>query len=104
MSPNTPSTESAHLFDGGLAFLVLTDDDAGSHRWIIEREAGTIREMPADERSRAEIRTTFPTFLKLMVGTLRIRDAIASGRCATVGDRDIVDDADRWLLAASASR
>ena len=94
-------TDNAHVFDGGVAFRVLVPDGAGSHRWVIERRGDALGAAPDDAGGRAEICTTFPTFHRLLGGTLRIEDAVETGRCVTAGDQHVVDDASRWLVAAT---
>jgi hypothetical protein len=73
-----------------IVFIVLAQDEIGSHVWSITAAAmGTPglrvqRGRPAP--ARAELRVTFPAFLAVLAGTLTADAAIASGRLDVTGD------------------
>jgi hypothetical protein len=78
------------LGSDALVFVVLAQDEVGSHVWSITAAAigsGGLRVqrgLPAP--ARAELRVTFPAFLSLLAGTLGVEAAISSGRLVTDGD------------------
>jgi hypothetical protein len=77
-----------------LVFVVLAQDDVGSHVWsIVAAPIGVSglrvqRGRPAP--ARAELRATFPAFLCLLGGTLTIDAALSAGRLVVDGDRAFV--------------
>jgi hypothetical protein len=77
-----------------LVFVVLAQDEIGSHVWsIVAAPLGSSglrvqRGRPAPPR--AEMRATFPAFLCLLAGTLGAERAIESGRLDVEGDPSFV--------------
>jgi hypothetical protein len=91
------------LGSDALVFVVLAQDEIGSHVWSITAAAvGTIgvrlqhgRPAPA----RAELHITFPAFLSLMGGTLTVARAVAGGRLDINGDAGFVAALEPYLAA-----
>ena len=76
-------------------FVVLAQDEVGSHVWSVGAAAAGSRGLRVQRGrpapARAELRITFPAFLCLLGGTLTVDDAVASGRLDVSGDRPFVD-------------
>jgi len=87
---------AADLGSDALVFVVLAQDEVGSHVWsIVAAPLGSSgvrvqRGRPAPART--ELRMTFPAFLRVLGGTLTIDAAVAAGQ--------VVVDGDPALLAA----
>jgi hypothetical protein len=88
------------LGSDALVFVVLAQDDVGSHVWsLVAAPLGSSgvrvqRGRPAPART--ELRMTFPAFLRVLGGTLTIDAAVAAGQ--------VVVDGDPGLLAAVEPR
>jgi hypothetical protein len=78
------------LGSDALVFVVLAQDEIGSHVWSITAasigSSGLRVQRGRPAPARAELRVTFPAFLCLLAGTLSAEDAIASGRLDVSGD------------------
>jgi len=78
------------LGSDAIVFVVLAQDEIGSHVWSIAaasvgaRGLRVQRGRPAPPR--AELRITFPALLSLLAGTLTLEGAITSGRLDVSGD------------------
>ena len=81
---------ASDLGSDGLVFVVLAEDEIGTHVWsIVAAPVGSSglrvqRGRPAP--ARAELRTTFPALLGLLAGTLDVERAVTTGRLDTDGD------------------
>jgi hypothetical protein len=88
-----------------IVFVVLAQDDVGSHIWsIVSAPVGACglrvqrgRSAPAG----AELRCTFPAFLGLLGGTLAVDAAIAAGRLVVDGDATLVAAIEPHLSTAA---
>jgi hypothetical protein len=87
-----------------LVFVVLAQDQIGTHVWsITAAAAGTPglrvqRGRPAPVRT--EVRVTFPAFLCLLGGRLGVDEAIAAGRLDVDGDRAFLATVEPRLASA----
>jgi hypothetical protein len=87
-----------------IVFVVLAEDEAGSHVWSIVAApvgAGGLqaqRGRPAPART--ELRLTFPAFLGLLGGTLAVDAAIAAGRLVVGGDATLAAAIEPYLSTA----
>lgn len=88
-----------------LVFVVLAQDEIGSHVWSITAAgvaasgARVQRGRPAP--ARAELRTTFPAFVCLLAGTLGVERAVATGRLDIDGDASFVAAVEPYLAAST---
>jgi hypothetical protein len=77
-----------------LVFVVLAQDEIGSHVWSITAAAigssGLRVQRGRPAPARAELHTTFPAFLCLLAGTLPVDRAVAAGRLDVSGDAAFV--------------
>jgi hypothetical protein len=74
-----------------LAFVVLAEDQIGTHVWSITAGLHGLRvQRGTPAPARAEIRTTFPVFLQLLSGARAVESARAAGRLDLDGDADLV--------------
>ena len=78
-----------------LVFVVLAQDEVGSHVWsIIAAPVGSgglhVSSRAGPRPARAELRTTFPAFLSMLAGTLGVERAVATGRLDIEGDSAFV--------------
>jgi len=88
----------AKFGNDALVFVVLAQDQMGSHVWSITagtRELRVQRGTPAP--ASAELRTTFPAFLQLLAGTRPLADLVAGGRLDVTGDPALVDAVEPYL-------
>jgi hypothetical protein len=87
-----------------LVFVVLAQDDVGSHVWSIVAAplgAGGVRvQRGRPAPARAELRVTFPAFLQLLGGTLTFEQLVAAGRLVVGGDASFVTAVESLLAAA----
>jgi hypothetical protein len=87
-----------------LVFVVLAQDEIGSHVWSLAaapagaRRVRVQRGQPAP--AKAELRVTFPAFLQLLGGTLTVEQAAAAGRIVVDGDASFVATVEPLLCAA----
>ena len=92
---------AGELGSDALVFVVLAQDEIGSHVWSIT--AGPVgssglrvqRGRPAP--ARAELHVTFPAFLSLLAGTVTIERAVATGRLDVEGDSAFVAAVEPYL-------
>jgi SCP-2 sterol transfer family len=95
---------AAEFGSEALVFVVLAQDDVGSHVWsIVAAPLGTggvrvQRGRPAP--ARAELRVTFPAFLQLLGGTVTFEQLVAAGRLLIDGDASFVASVEPLLAAA----
>jgi hypothetical protein len=83
---------------GALVFVVLAQDEIGSHVWSITAGARGLRvQRGTPAPMRAELRTTFPVFLQLLAGTRTIEESVAAGRLDVDGDRGLVAAIEPYL-------
>jgi hypothetical protein len=81
---------ATELGSDALVFVVLAQDDVGSHVWSIvagpigSRGLQVLRGRPAP--ARAQLKMTFPAFLCLLGGTLTVDGAVSAGRLVIDGD------------------
>jgi hypothetical protein len=89
-----------------LVFVVLAEDEIGSHVWsIVAAPLGASGVRVQSRRpapARAEVRVTFPAFLQLLGGTLTFEQAVAAGRLVVDGDASFVAAVEPLLGAAPA--
>jgi len=88
----------AQFGNDALVFVVLAQDQIGSHVWSITagtRELRVQRGIPAP--ASAELRTTFPAFLQLLAGTRTLADSVAAGRLDVTGDPALVAAVEPYL-------
>jgi hypothetical protein len=81
-----------------LVFVVLAEDQIGSHVWSITvgvRGLRVQRGTPAPVR--AELRTTFPAFLQLLAGTRPLAALTTAGGAQVRGDAGLVDAVEPYL-------
>jgi hypothetical protein len=87
----------------GIVFVVLAQDDVGSHVWsIVAAPVGSPglqvrRGRPAP--ARIELRLTFPAFLALLGGSLTADAAVSAGRLVVRGDGSFVAAIEPFLPA-----
>ena len=81
-----------------LVFVVLAEDRIGSHVWSISADRKGLRvQRGTPAPTRAELRTTFPTFLQLLAGTRTLEGAVAAGRVDVTGDQTLVAAVERYF-------
>ena len=88
----------AKFGNDALVFVVLAQDQIGSHVWSITagtRELRVQRGTPAP--ACAELRTTFPAFLQLLAGTRTLEESVAAGRLDVSGDTALVAAVEPYL-------
>ena len=93
----------AALGDGALVFVVVANDQVGSHVWSLTagiHEVRVQRGTPAP--ALAEIRTTFPAFLQLLAGTHTIEESVAAGRLYVSGDPGVIAAIEPFLYPDAA--
>ena len=78
------------LGSDGLVFVVLAEDEIGTHVWSITAGALGSSELRI-QRGRpapalAELRFTFPAFLGVLGGAVAVGDAVTAGRLDVSGD------------------
>jgi hypothetical protein len=94
---------AADLGSDGIVFVVLAQDEVGSHVWsIVATRVGSpglrvVRGRPAPART--EVRMTFPTFLALLGGTLTPDAALSAGRLVVDGDERFFAAIDPFLAS-----
>jgi hypothetical protein len=93
------------LGSDALVFVVLAQDEVGTHVWSILAAPGGSRglhvQIGRPAPARAELRTTFPAFVSLLAGTLGVEQAVASGRLDIGGDSAVVAAVEPHLGVAS---
>ena len=81
---------AADLAAEAIVFVVLAQDEIGSHVWSITAagvgSSGLRVQRGRPAPARVELRTTFPTFVCLLAGTVGVERAVASGRLDIDGD------------------
>jgi hypothetical protein len=81
-------------FDNG-GLLVVVE---GSHSWTVGRERDAVVAAPGrTEPVAAELHVPFVLLLQLLAGTVRLGDAIASGRARVDGDTSFVSALAPWF-------
>jgi len=94
------SNRGESLFErGGIAFVVVADDEQRVHRWIVGNVDGAVQARRSDARADVEVRVTFPTFLRLALAAEPLDVAVKSGRCVVSGDTALIDRLGRELVA-----
>jgi hypothetical protein len=89
---------SAAFGSEALVFVVLAEDQVGSHVWSITAGARGLRvQRGTPAPVRAELRTTFPAFLQLLAGTCGPEQAVAAGRLDVSGDPGLVAAVEPYL-------
>ena len=89
---------AATLASDALVFVVLAEDQIGSHVWSVTAGARGLRvQRGTPAPMRAEIRTTFPAFLQLLAGTRTLDACVAAGRLDVAGDRALVAALEPYL-------
>lgn len=84
--------------NGALVFVVLAQDEIGSHVWSITAGARGLRvQRGTPAPVRAELRTTFPAFLQLLAGVRTIERSVAAGRLDVSGDVGFVAAVEPYL-------
>ena len=95
---------AVELGDEALVFVVFAQDEVGSHVWSVLAAplgAGGVRvQRGRPAPARAELRVTFPAFLRLLGGTLTMEQAVAAGRLVVDGDASFVATVEPFLGAA----
>ncbi len=87
----------------GLVFVVLAEDEIGSHVWSLTAGPARAGARPlrvqrgAPAPARAQVRTTFPAFLQIVGGTQTLDQCAAAGRLDVVGDRALVGSIEPFL-------
>jgi hypothetical protein len=102
------STRLAPIADelGGdaLVFVVLAQDDVGSHVWSLAAAPlgaeGLRVQRGRPAPARAELRVTLPAFLQLLGGARTLDDAISAGRLVIDGDTAFVATIEPYLCGA----
>ncbi len=95
---------AADLGAEAIVFVVLAQDDVGSHVWsIVAAPVGAAglrvqRGRPAPART--ELRLTFPAFLGLLGGSLTLDSAVAAGRLVVDGDAPFAAAVEPYLSTA----
>jgi hypothetical protein len=93
----------AKFGNDALVFVVLAQDQIGSHVWSITagtRDLRVQRGTPAP--ARAELRTTFPAFLQLLAGTRTLEESVLAGRLDLGGDSALVAAVEPYLHPEAA--
>jgi hypothetical protein len=76
----------------GLVFVVLAEDQVGTHVWSITAGARWLRvQRGTPAPMRAEIRTTFPALLQILGGRRTLTASIAAGGVQVRGESALVD-------------
>jgi hypothetical protein len=85
---------------GALAFVVLAEDQIGSHVWSISAAPHGLRVQRGTAAPiRAELRTTFPTFMQLLGGSRTLAASAAGGSVEVTGDSALVDAVEPYFVA-----
>lgn len=79
--------------------VVAADSDV-PYRWTLRTEAGVVVAESDGDEAEARIRTSFPTFLRLVGGAVTLDDASAAGRAETVGPPEVIAAVARGLPEA----
>jgi hypothetical protein len=89
---------SAALGTEALVFVVLAQDEIGSHVWSVTAGARGLRvQRGTPAPPRAEVRTTFPAFLQLLAGARSMERLAAAGRLDLSGDPDLLAAVEPYL-------
>ena len=81
-----------------LVFVVLAQDEIGSHVWSVTAGARGLRvQRGTPAPVRAEVRTTFPAFLQLLAGARPLERLVAAGRLDVSGDRGLLAAVEPYL-------
>jgi hypothetical protein len=81
-----------------LVFVVLAEDQIGSHVWSITAGTRALRvERGTPAPARAEVHTTFPGFLQLLAGTRTLEELVAAGRLDLSGDSALIAAVEPYL-------
>ena len=87
-----------------LVFVVLAEDQIGSHVWSITAGTRGLRvQRGTPAPARAELRTTFPAFLQLLAGTRTVEGLVGAGRLDVSGDAALVAAVEPSLHPDSAA-
>ncbi|HTK16145.1 MAG TPA: hypothetical protein VL769_07105 [Acidimicrobiia bacterium] len=93
----------AELGSGALVFVVLAEDQIGAHIWSLTAEPRGLRVRRGTPAPiRAELRTTFPSFMQLLGGTRTLSVLAAAGRVEVTGDAALVDAVEPYFPADAA--
>jgi hypothetical protein len=81
-----------------LVFVVLAEDQIGSHVWSITAGAHGLRvQRGSTAPMRAELATTFPAFMQLLGGVRTLEALVAAGRVDVSGDSALVHAVEPYL-------
>ena len=89
----------ARFGSDALVFVVLAEDEIGSHVWSITAGHSGLCASSAGRPApaRAELRTTFPAFLQLLAGARTLEALVAAGRLDLSGDAALVAAVEPYL-------
>jgi hypothetical protein len=89
---------TAAFGDDALAFVVLAEDQIGSHVWSISAGSRGLRvQRGTPAPVRAELRTTFPAFLQLLAGTRALAALTTTGGVRVSGDAALIEAVEPYL-------
>ena len=92
------------LASDALVFVVLAEDQIGSHVWSITAGTRGLRvQRGTPAPMRAELRTTFPAFLQLLAGKRTLEASVAAGRLDISGDKTLVAAIEPYLHPDTAA-
>jgi hypothetical protein len=92
------------LSRGALTFVVLAEDQVGSHSWsIIAGTSGLRVRRGTPAPVLVELRTTFPAFLQLLAGSRTLAASVAAGRLEVIGDGAITAAVEPYLAPDAAT-
>jgi hypothetical protein len=98
---------AADLDAEAIVFVVFAQDEIGSHVWSLTAagvgSSGLRVQRGRPAPARVELRTTFPTFVCLLAGTVDVARAVASGRLDIDGDKSFVEAVEPQLAASVSS-
>jgi hypothetical protein len=89
---------TAAIDSEALVFVVLAQDQIGTHVWSLTAGARGLRvQRGTPAPVRAEVRTTFPAFMQLLAGARTIERLVATGRLDVSGDPDLLAAVEPYL-------